>query len=131
MISENTAYSLIISGGNITINSTDDGLHTNSGDLLISGGNIVISTSDDGLTADKNVKITGGNLTVLTSYEGIEGETIEISGGVNVLLQQMMELMLRVMSQLLFKDKSVILRFLVGKHMLMHRVTELIQTVAS
>lgn len=84
-ILENTAYSLIVSAGDIEISSTDDGLHTNSGDLLISGGKIKIKTVDDGVSADKNVKITGGELTILTSYEGIEGETIEISGGINII----------------------------------------------
>lgn len=83
VILNNSAYSLVVSGGILTINTTDDGLHTNSGDLLISGGNITITTSDDAVAADKNLKITGGILNVLKSYEGIEAETIEIAGGEN------------------------------------------------
>lgn len=81
VILNNTAYSLIIAGGQINITTTDDGLHTNSGNLLLSGGVINIETSDDAVAADKNLKITGGKLTVSKSYEAIEAETIDISGG--------------------------------------------------
>lgn len=80
-ILNNTAYSLIIAGGQVNIVTTDDGLHTNFGNLLISGGSINIETSDDAAAADKNLKISGGKLTVSKSYEALEGETIDILGG--------------------------------------------------
>ena len=74
-------YLIAISGGTFTINSTDDAIHTNSGNVMISGGTFEIATYDDAITSDNLTKITGGNITVTASYEGIEGGYIEISGG--------------------------------------------------
>lgn len=74
-------YCIKIVGGNIVINSTDDAIHTNSGDVIISGGTITISTLDDGITADGTTKIADGNIQITKSYEGIEGAYVEISGG--------------------------------------------------
>ncbi len=74
-------YSVIIEGGTFTIDSTDDAIHTNSGDLSVRGGNFTISTCDDALTSDVLTKISGGEITVNSSYEGIEGGYVEISGG--------------------------------------------------
>lgn len=81
IITEDTEYSLLIDQGYLTIDSTDNGLHSNSGDLLIREGNITIKTAEHGLNADNNLKIRGGNITVTESYEGIEAETVEIAGG--------------------------------------------------
>lgn len=71
---------LTITNGNILIDSADDALHC-AGDLTVSGGTCQISTGDDGLHADATVFISDGTLTVTESYEGIEGTTIDISGG--------------------------------------------------
>lgn len=74
-------YLTVITDGTFAINSTDDAIHTNSGDLLIGGGTYTISTYDDAITADNLTKITGGDITITQSYEGIEGAFVEISGG--------------------------------------------------
>lgn len=71
---------LIISGGDITIDSADDALHTN-GALEISGGKMVLSTSDDAIHADVEITISGGEISAEHCYEGIESKTILISGG--------------------------------------------------
>lgn len=81
IVTKDTNYCLLIEDGTITINSTDDGIHVNSGNIIIKGGNITVSTYDDGITADKLVEITGGTINVVESYEGIEGSYVEISGG--------------------------------------------------
>ncbi len=74
-------YSIIIEGGTFTIDSTDDAVHANSGNLSVGGGSFTISTFDDALTSDNLTKITGGEITVTKSYEGIEGGYVEIAGG--------------------------------------------------
>ncbi len=74
-------YSIILEDGTFTIDSTDDAIHANSGNLSVSGGTFTISTYDDALTSDVLTKITGGEITVEKSYEGIEGGYVEISGG--------------------------------------------------
>ncbi len=76
------AYLIVITGDNtININSTDDAIHTNSGDVLIESGNITINTYDDGITSDGLSEITGGTIDIEKSYEGIEGAYVKISGG--------------------------------------------------
>lgn len=71
---------LILNGGNVTIDSADDTLHSNA-NILIKDGTFALSSGDDGVHADKSVAITEGKLTVLKSYEGIEGQSIDITGG--------------------------------------------------
>ncbi len=74
-------YSIIIEGGTFAIDSTDDAVHANSGNLSVCGGTLTISTYDDALTSDVLTKISGGTITVTKSYEGIEGGYVEITGG--------------------------------------------------
>jgi hypothetical protein len=71
---------LTISGGTITIDAQDDGIHSDGG-ILISGGNILVKSGDDAIHADKNVEITGGDINIPYSREGIEGLTLTITGG--------------------------------------------------
>ena len=75
-------YLIAILSGTFTIKSTDDAIHTNSGDVLIAGGKYTISTFDDAITSDSLTKITGGDITITTCYEGIEGAYVEIEGGI-------------------------------------------------
>lgn len=74
-------YLIVIVGGIFNIDSTDDSIHTNSGNVFIEGGTFTLSTYDDAITSDVLTKITGGDITIVTSYEGIEGSYVEISGG--------------------------------------------------
>ncbi|MBE6836861.1 MAG: carbohydrate-binding domain-containing protein [Ruminococcus sp.] len=72
--------SLIIQGGSFDITSTDDGLHS-SLNTVIDGGTVVISSSDDGIHSDNNVSINDGDVIITDCYEGLEGQTINITGG--------------------------------------------------
>ncbi len=75
------AYAIVIESGDVTINSTDDAVHCNGGDTFIRGGNLTIDTYDDGITSDYLTCVKGGDITVNSSYEGLEGAYVEISGG--------------------------------------------------
>ena len=83
---------IIINGGNISIKSYDDAIHSNNdstlengespkGDLTIKGGNMTIYSNDDGLHADGSLIVNGGNISVINSYEGAEGYTVTLLGG--------------------------------------------------
>jgi len=75
-------YLIVIKGEcEADIRSTDDAIHTNSGDVIIAGGNITINTCDDGITSDMHTQITGGTIVIESSYEGVEGAYVTISGG--------------------------------------------------
>lgn len=80
-VTENSNYFIVIDGARVKINSSDDAIHTNSGNVLIKGGTLDLTTLDDGIHADELVKIDGGKITVNGSYEGIEGAYVEIGGG--------------------------------------------------
>lgn len=75
-------YCIVIESGNITVDSTDDAIHANSGSVVVNGGTLDLATFDDGLTANALAKINGGKVTVRDSYEGLEGGYVEIFGGV-------------------------------------------------
>lgn len=80
-VTKNSNYFIVIDGARVKIDSSDDAIHTNSGNVLIKGGTLDLTTLDDGIHADELVKIDGGEITVNGSYEGIEGAYVEINGG--------------------------------------------------
>ncbi len=71
---------LTLASGTYILDCSDDAIHTN-GDVTVSGGIYTISAGDDGFHADEALAVSGGEITVLTSYEGLEGTTVDISGG--------------------------------------------------
>ena len=74
-------YYIIIESGNFTINSADDAIHVNSGNVMVNGGTFEVSTLDDAITSDYYTKINGGSITVNACYEGVEGGYVDINGG--------------------------------------------------
>lgn len=77
----NGDYLIMIKDGNFNINSSDDAIHANSGDIYVYQGKFEIQTLDDGLTADYTLKIFGGEIDITNCYEGLEGAQVEIYGG--------------------------------------------------
>lgn len=80
-VTENTNYFIVIDVAGVKINSSDDAIHTNSGNVCVKGVTLDLTTLDDGIHADELVEIDGGEITVNGSYEGIEGAYVEINGG--------------------------------------------------
>ena len=80
-VTENSNYFIVIDGARVKIDSSDDAIHTNSGNVLIKSGTLDLTTLDDGIHADELVKIDDGEITVNGAYEGIEGAYVEIGGG--------------------------------------------------
>ena len=86
------ANEIVINGGTVNIKSYDDAIHANNdgslengakplGNVTINGGNITAYSNDDGLHADGTLSIKAGTVSVTNSYEGVEGTTVNISGG--------------------------------------------------
>ncbi len=71
---------LLVNGGDFSIDSADDALHSNA-NLTINGGTWKLASGDDGLHAYETTTVTTGTVTITKSYEGIEGQNITISGG--------------------------------------------------
>lgn len=71
---------VFINDGTLTIDSCDDTIHSN-GDVTISGGSLTLCSGDDGIHADSNLVISNGTIDITKSYEGLEGLTIDITGG--------------------------------------------------
>ena len=70
---------ITVNSGNITINSTDDSIHSN-GTLIINGGTLTINSGDDGIHADGMIVINGGTFNI-TAAEGIEATYVKINEG--------------------------------------------------
>ena len=78
---------MIVNGGTITIDSSDDSLHC-GGDMQLLGGSMTLATADDGAHSDHALTIgsTGGDydapyVNITKSYEGIEGVDITQNSG--------------------------------------------------
>lgn len=71
---------LVISGGNITINSADDAVHSDAS-LTIDSGTFNIASGDDAIHAEENLTVTSGKIDITDSYEGLEALNIDVQGG--------------------------------------------------
>ena len=71
---------LTINGGNFTIDSADDAVHSNAS-LTVNGGSFAIASGDDGFHADETLTINGGTIRIDESYEGLEGLNVIVAGG--------------------------------------------------
>ena len=71
---------LVISGGNITVNSADDSIHSDTS-LTINGATFNIASGDDAIHAEEILTITDGKIDISESYEGLEALHIDIQGG--------------------------------------------------
>lgn len=74
------AGNVTLAGGSYSLNSADDGVHSNS-HIDLSGGVFDILTGDDGFHADGTLRVSGGEITVRQSYEGLEALHLLFSGG--------------------------------------------------
>ncbi len=71
---------LVITGGTITIESVQDGINVNDA-FKMAAGSVNITAGDDGISAGEEIIIADGSITINECYEGLEGLTIDISGG--------------------------------------------------
>jgi hypothetical protein len=74
------ASGILISGGLIDIDSSDDAVHSN-GEILIKEGVLTLSSGDDGIHADSVLTVDGGDILISQSYEGLESAAITMNGG--------------------------------------------------
>ena len=75
-------WMLEISGGEVTVNSTDHAIHCTS-DINITGGTLNLSSeSKKGISGHGDITIDDGDITITKSTEGIESKkTLTINGG--------------------------------------------------
>ena len=72
--------SMLISGGNFTINSADDSVHSDVS-VIINGGTFTIASGDDAIHAEDTLTVTAGKIDISESYEGLEALHIDVQGG--------------------------------------------------
>ena len=71
---------LTVSGGKLTIDSADDGIHSDHA-VWIQDGSLYISAADDGIHANNTLTVSGGVTEIVKSYEGLEANQVTIAGG--------------------------------------------------
>lgn len=64
----------------ITIDSADDSIHSNTS-IVVESGNINVSSGDDAVHAEETLTINGGEIEISESYEGLEALNILINDG--------------------------------------------------
>lgn len=72
--------SVTLSEAAVSITAGSDGIRSENGSVLISDGEYTIQSRDDGIHANEKAEISAGTLNI-TACEGIEGTYILISGG--------------------------------------------------
>ncbi len=73
-------YLVCIAGGDVTVNSADDAIHSNN-TIIITDGNIFITAGDDAIHADDLLQVYGGYIEITDCYEGLEAAKVEVNGG--------------------------------------------------
>lgn len=71
---------LTVNGGTITVNSTDDAVHSDDS-VIINNGTLTLSSGDDGIHAENDLTVNGGAISITKSYEGLEGKTVTVNNG--------------------------------------------------
>ena len=71
---------IYIAGGSFDLSSGNDACHC-SGNFDFLAGSMSISAADDGIHSDAALSVSGGSISVSLCYEGLEGVTVDISGG--------------------------------------------------
>jgi|WetSurMetagenome_2_1015567.scaffolds.fasta_scaffold00489_7 hypothetical protein len=71
---------ITINAGDISINSADDAINTDTS-FVMNGGTVTISTMDDAVHAEKSLTVNSGTISVTKAYEGFEGPAITVTGG--------------------------------------------------
>lgn len=71
---------MLISGGNFTIDSADDSVHSNAS-VTAAGGSFEIASGDDAFHADDTLTVSGGTINITESYEGLEALYLNIQDG--------------------------------------------------
>ncbi|MBR6918493.1 MAG: carbohydrate-binding domain-containing protein [Clostridia bacterium] len=54
---------------------------TGAGNITVSGGKVTINCADDGIHADASLTISGGYVNIAKSHEGLEANVVTVSGG--------------------------------------------------
>ena len=71
---------IYIAGGSFDLSSGNDACYC-SGDFDFLAGSMELSAADDGVHSDAALSVSGGSITILLCYDGLEGVTVDISGG--------------------------------------------------
>lgn len=71
---------ITIENGEYTIDSEDDGIHSNNS-ITVNAGTVNIASKDDGVHADTELTINNGDIKVSESDEGLEAKYITINDG--------------------------------------------------
>jgi hypothetical protein len=71
---------LVITGGDITVDSAADAIHVNDS-FCFTGATLTIRAADDGIHSDTDVYVESGTIYIEECYEGIEAPEITIDGG--------------------------------------------------
>lgn len=79
---DDTVGLVMINAGTVNLNAGDDAIHA-EGDLVVAGGNLTVNSSVEGLEG-ANVVIAGGQTSIISSDDGVNatsGTTATASGG--------------------------------------------------
>ncbi|WP_294784526.1 carbohydrate-binding domain-containing protein [uncultured Eubacterium sp.] len=80
--------SVRIADGTFDITSGGDAIHSENADdetkgfVYVANGSFTLNADGDGISASYAVQLDDGTITISQCYEGLEGQTIDISGGV-------------------------------------------------
>ena len=75
-----SAGAMLLSGGNFTLCSADDAVHSNTS-ITVEGGRFDIASGDDGFHADQTLSVLAGEIDITECYEGLEALDVSVQGG--------------------------------------------------
>ena len=73
-------YTLQVTSSTLTLNTFDDGLHVNEGQIIMEDDTFTASCYDQAISADGAVILKNNTIDITKSYEGIQGSEVSIYG---------------------------------------------------
>ncbi len=75
-----SAVITVLEGGTVTVDSSDDAVHSNAA-VHLNGATVTLASGDDGVHAETALRVDAGTVKVTSAVEGLESADITVNGG--------------------------------------------------
>jgi hypothetical protein len=75
-----SAVITVLEGGTVTVDSSDDAVHSDAA-VHLNGATVTVASGDDGVHAETSLLVDAGTVKITSAVEGLESADITVNGG--------------------------------------------------